>query len=134
MKMTEENSLERLNVTMDDVNAMIKKKEEIEEQIKAYYDVLEDVSWTQSYINSLGFEFPKSIILSVFYSRGLELRVHWLTLRVTHERMWIYTKSGRRDTTYHVSIRSLKHILLSLLFCIENKYNIQQSDEDHDPV
>uniref|UniRef100_A0A3P9HCS3 26S proteasome non-ATPase regulatory subunit 9 n=1 Tax=Oryzias latipes TaxID=8090 RepID=A0A3P9HCS3_ORYLA len=42
MKMTEENSLERLNVTMDDVNALIKKKEEIEEQIKAYYDVLED--------------------------------------------------------------------------------------------
>uniref|UniRef100_A0A8C7Z3U6 Proteasome 26S subunit, non-ATPase 9 n=1 Tax=Oryzias sinensis TaxID=183150 RepID=A0A8C7Z3U6_9TELE len=42
MKMTEENSLERLNVTMEDVNALIKKKEEIEEQIKAYYDVLED--------------------------------------------------------------------------------------------
>lgn len=30
-------------MTMDDVKNLIKKKDEIEEQIKAYYDVLEDV-------------------------------------------------------------------------------------------
>ncbi|RVE68158.1 hypothetical protein OJAV_G00088980 [Oryzias javanicus] len=42
MKMTEENSPEIPNVTIDDVNALIKKKDEIEEQIKAYFDVLED--------------------------------------------------------------------------------------------
>uniref|UniRef100_A0A3B4ZX92 Nas2 N-terminal domain-containing protein n=1 Tax=Stegastes partitus TaxID=144197 RepID=A0A3B4ZX92_9TELE len=29
-------------ITMDDVRNLIKKKDEIEEQIKAYYDVLED--------------------------------------------------------------------------------------------
>lgn len=29
---------------MDDVKNLIKKKDEIEEQIQAYYDVLEDVS------------------------------------------------------------------------------------------
>lgn len=32
------------DLTMDDVKNLIKKKDEIEEQIKAYYDVLEDVS------------------------------------------------------------------------------------------
>lgn len=32
-------------MTMDDVKTLIKKKDEIEEQIKAYYDVLEDVSF-----------------------------------------------------------------------------------------
>ncbi|XP_024130377.1 26S proteasome non-ATPase regulatory subunit 9 [Oryzias melastigma] len=42
MKMTEENSPEMSNITIDDVNALIKKKDEIEEQIKAYFDVLED--------------------------------------------------------------------------------------------
>lgn len=42
--MTEENSPEMSNITIDDVNALIKKKDEIEEQIKAYFDVLEDVS------------------------------------------------------------------------------------------
>lgn len=29
---------------MEDVQSLVKKKDEIEEQIKAYYDVLEDVS------------------------------------------------------------------------------------------
>lgn len=33
---------------MDDVRNLVKRKDEIEEQIKAYYDVLEDVSH-QSY-------------------------------------------------------------------------------------
>lgn len=46
MKTTGENSPEGSEVTMDDVKNLIKKKDEIEEQIKAYYDVLEDVSWT----------------------------------------------------------------------------------------
>ncbi len=44
MKMTGENSSGKLEVTMDDVKNLVKKKDEIEEQIKAYYDVLEDVS------------------------------------------------------------------------------------------
>lgn len=44
MKTTEENRSEGTEVTMDDVNNLIKKKDEIEEQIQAYYDVLEDVS------------------------------------------------------------------------------------------
>lgn len=30
---------------MEAVQSLIKKKDNIEEQIKAYYDVLEDVSW-----------------------------------------------------------------------------------------
>lgn len=41
MKMTNEISPE---TSMDDVKTLIKKKDDIEEQIKAYYDVLEDVS------------------------------------------------------------------------------------------
>ncbi|XP_034026276.1 26S proteasome non-ATPase regulatory subunit 9 [Thalassophryne amazonica] len=39
--MTEENS-SNLETSMDDVKNLIKKKDDIEEQIKAYYDVLED--------------------------------------------------------------------------------------------
>ncbi|XP_059194016.1 26S proteasome non-ATPase regulatory subunit 9 [Centropristis striata] len=42
MKMTEENSAGNSEITMDDVKNLIKKKDDIEEQIKAYYDVLED--------------------------------------------------------------------------------------------
>ncbi|XP_044052305.1 26S proteasome non-ATPase regulatory subunit 9 [Siniperca chuatsi] len=42
MKMTGENSSEKSEITMDDVKNLVKKKDEIEEQIKAYYDVLED--------------------------------------------------------------------------------------------
>uniref|UniRef100_A0A1A8CIA6 26S proteasome non-ATPase regulatory subunit 9 n=1 Tax=Nothobranchius kadleci TaxID=1051664 RepID=A0A1A8CIA6_NOTKA len=43
MKTTEENnSCGSSAITMDDVKNLIKKKDEIEEQIKAYYDVLED--------------------------------------------------------------------------------------------
>ncbi|XP_071387801.1 26S proteasome non-ATPase regulatory subunit 9 isoform X1 [Centroberyx affinis] len=42
MKMTEENGDGKSEITMDDVRNLIKKKDEIEEQIKAYYDVLED--------------------------------------------------------------------------------------------
>lgn len=42
--MTGENSSGNSEMTMDDVKNLIKKKDEIEEQIKAYYDVLEDVS------------------------------------------------------------------------------------------
>lgn len=44
MKMTTESSTGGSEMTMDDVKNLIKKKDEIEEQIKAYYDVLEDVS------------------------------------------------------------------------------------------
>ncbi|TMS03528.1 26S proteasome non-ATPase regulatory subunit 9 [Larimichthys crocea] len=42
MKMTGENSSLSSEITMEDVKNLIKKKDEIEEQIKAYYDVLED--------------------------------------------------------------------------------------------
>ncbi|KAM4578113.1 26S proteasome non-ATPase regulatory subunit 9 [Fundulus diaphanus] len=42
MKMTGENRAEGSEITMDDVKNLIKKKDDIEEQIKAYYDVLED--------------------------------------------------------------------------------------------
>lgn len=44
MKMTEENSAGKSEITMDDVKNLVKQKDDIEEQIKAYYDVLEDVS------------------------------------------------------------------------------------------
>lgn len=44
MKTTEENRSDGNEEAMDDVKNLIKKKDEIEEQIKAYYDVLEDVS------------------------------------------------------------------------------------------
>lgn len=46
MKVTMENSAGGSEITMDDVRRLIKKKDNIEEQIKAYYDVLEDVSVT----------------------------------------------------------------------------------------
>ncbi|XP_074493948.1 26S proteasome non-ATPase regulatory subunit 9 [Sebastes fasciatus] len=46
MKMTGENNVEntagKSDITMDDVKILVKKKDDIEEQIKAYYDVLED--------------------------------------------------------------------------------------------
>ncbi|XP_075955213.1 26S proteasome non-ATPase regulatory subunit 9 [Anarhichas minor] len=42
MKMTGENSAGKSETTMDDVKNLVKTKDEIEEQIKAYYDVLED--------------------------------------------------------------------------------------------
>ncbi|XP_064824362.1 26S proteasome non-ATPase regulatory subunit 9-like isoform X2 [Oncorhynchus masou masou] len=42
MKMTEENNDGNSTITMEDVQSLIKKKDTIEEQIKSYYDVLED--------------------------------------------------------------------------------------------
>ncbi|KAM3849766.1 26S proteasome non-ATPase regulatory subunit 9-like [Diretmus argenteus] len=42
MKMTGENNDGKSDITMNDVKNLVKKKDEIEEQIKAYYDVLED--------------------------------------------------------------------------------------------
>ena len=41
--MTEENNMGHSTITVEDVQTLVKKKDEIEEQIKAYYDVLEDV-------------------------------------------------------------------------------------------
>lgn len=43
MSFTTENSGLDSEMTMDDVKSLIKRKDDIEEQIKAYYDVLEDV-------------------------------------------------------------------------------------------
>ncbi|KAM6954428.1 26S proteasome non-ATPase regulatory subunit 9 [Aplochiton taeniatus] len=42
MKMTDENNDKASSITLDDVQNLVKKKDEIEEQIKAYYNVLED--------------------------------------------------------------------------------------------
>lgn len=42
MRLTEEAASQPADLTMEDVQDLIKKKDEIEEQIKAYYDVLED--------------------------------------------------------------------------------------------
>ncbi|XP_072289246.1 26S proteasome non-ATPase regulatory subunit 9 isoform X2 [Eucyclogobius newberryi] len=42
MRLTEEAAGERVDLTMDHVKTLIQKKDEMEEQIKAYYDVLED--------------------------------------------------------------------------------------------
>ncbi|XP_054629126.1 26S proteasome non-ATPase regulatory subunit 9 [Dunckerocampus dactyliophorus] len=42
MKMTDENIHASPEISTDDVKNLIKKKDDIEEQIKAYYDVLED--------------------------------------------------------------------------------------------
>ncbi|CAG5923475.1 unnamed protein product [Menidia menidia] len=42
MKITGESNSGSPDITMDDVKILIKRKDEIEEQIKAYYDVLED--------------------------------------------------------------------------------------------
>lgn len=50
MKMTGENTPANSEITMDDVRNLIKKKDNIEEQIKAYYDVLEDVSVCQTFL------------------------------------------------------------------------------------
>jgi len=44
MKMTEENSAGKSEMKMDDIKNMVKQKDDIEQQIKAYYGVLEDVS------------------------------------------------------------------------------------------
>uniref|UniRef100_A0A8C2KE94 26S proteasome non-ATPase regulatory subunit 9 n=1 Tax=Cyprinus carpio TaxID=7962 RepID=A0A8C2KE94_CYPCA len=44
MKMTEENNAVKPNVTEDDVRLLIKRKDDIEEQIKAYHDMLQTVS------------------------------------------------------------------------------------------
>ncbi|XP_023680330.1 26S proteasome non-ATPase regulatory subunit 9 [Paramormyrops kingsleyae] len=42
MKMTEENNDTESPITVEDVQRLVKKKDEIEEQIKAYFDMLED--------------------------------------------------------------------------------------------
>lgn len=102
MKMTGENRAEGSEITMDDVNNLIKKKDEIEEQIKAYHDVLEDVSWTptpQSYPGLCGDER----VSPVLYSKVSELRVPWLTLKATPEQILICTPSGTPGTIFHVS-------------------------------
>ncbi|XP_036383628.1 26S proteasome non-ATPase regulatory subunit 9 [Megalops cyprinoides] len=42
MKMTEENNNPNSTISIEDVQNLVKKKDQIEEQIKAYYDMLED--------------------------------------------------------------------------------------------
>lgn len=51
MKMTEENRREVSDITMDDVKILIKKKDDIEEQIRAYFDVLGDVSRSDMHVD-----------------------------------------------------------------------------------
>ncbi len=48
MKMTEENNAVKPIVT-EDVGLLIKRKDDIEEQIKAYYDMLQTVSSNHRY-------------------------------------------------------------------------------------
>lgn len=60
MKITMENSQEESEITMDDVRNLIKKKDNIEEQIKAYYEVLEDVSLTYIWYDLWGLATPPS--------------------------------------------------------------------------
>ncbi|XP_029365946.1 26S proteasome non-ATPase regulatory subunit 9 isoform X2 [Echeneis naucrates] len=80
MKMTEGNCSE---VTMDDVKNLIKKKDDIEEQIKAYYDVLEDglrvgdeVTEFGS-VNTANFQNLQNIAAVVQHSEGKPL---WVTV------------------------------------------------------
>lgn len=47
--MTEVNNAVEPSVTEEDVRLLIKRKEEIEEQIKAYYDMLQAVSSTHRF-------------------------------------------------------------------------------------
>lgn len=49
MKMTEENKAVKPSVTEEDVRLLIKRKDDIEEQIKAYYDMLQTVSSNRRY-------------------------------------------------------------------------------------
>lgn len=49
MKMTEENNAGKTNVTEEDVRLLIKRKDDIEEQIKAYHDMLQTVSSNHRY-------------------------------------------------------------------------------------
>ncbi|KAM8760626.1 26S proteasome non-ATPase regulatory subunit 9 [Acanthopagrus schlegelii] len=60
MKTTGGNSSGQSEITMEDVQNLVKKKDEIEEQIKAYYDVLEDqgVGVEEPLIDEEG--FPRS--------------------------------------------------------------------------
>ena len=51
MKMTEENRSEVADITMDDVKILIKRKDDIEEQIRAYFDVLGDVSLSDIHVD-----------------------------------------------------------------------------------
>lgn len=85
MKMTMENSPEELEITMDDVRNLIKKKDNIEEQIKAYYDVLEDVSLTYLVWYGGGVSYPtdkyqgrfKLVALVIFFDSKVS---GWKTL------------------------------------------------------
>uniref|UniRef100_UPI003AAA3EDD 26S proteasome non-ATPase regulatory subunit 9 isoform X2 n=1 Tax=Centroberyx gerrardi TaxID=166262 RepID=UPI003AAA3EDD len=81
MKLTEENSDGKSEITMDDVRNLIKKKDEIEEQIKAYYDVLEDGLRVGDEIIEFGtvntgnFQSLQNIASVVQHSEGKPLRV-----------------------------------------------------------
>ncbi|XP_061784115.1 26S proteasome non-ATPase regulatory subunit 9 [Nerophis lumbriciformis] len=60
MKMTDQNKPESPEASMEDVRSLIKKKDDIEEQIQAYYDVLEDqgVGLEASLVDTEG--YPRS--------------------------------------------------------------------------
>ncbi|XP_070759800.1 26S proteasome non-ATPase regulatory subunit 9 isoform X2 [Enoplosus armatus] len=81
MKMTEANSSGKSEITMDDVKNLVKKKDEIEEQIKAYYDVLEDGLRVGDEViefgsvNTENFQNLQNIASVVQHSEGKPLRV-----------------------------------------------------------
>jgi len=53
MKMTEVNNAVEPSVAERDVRLLMKRKDEIEEQIKAYYDMLQTVSSNHRYLYGL---------------------------------------------------------------------------------
>lgn len=65
--MTEVNNAVEPSVTEEDVRLLIKRKEDIEEQIKAYYDMLQAVSSNHRYfyvdLNMLSFRLEKDRLL-----------------------------------------------------------------------
>lgn len=116
MKMTEGNSSGKLEITMDDVKVLIKKKDEIEEQIKAYYDMLEDVS-EHSVTALAGSEVVRLTSVSafsLFHSRVLVFLNLWWMKKVIPELTSIYTKSGQRDTAFRVSLQHVDGVVFLL--------------------
>ncbi|XP_030634277.1 26S proteasome non-ATPase regulatory subunit 9 isoform X2 [Chanos chanos] len=81
MRMTDENNDEKRLISVEDVQRLIKKKDEIEEQIKAYYDVLEDGLLVGDEIiefgsvNSGNFQNLQNIASVVQHSEGKPLSV-----------------------------------------------------------
>ncbi|KAL0979394.1 hypothetical protein UPYG_G00184510 [Umbra pygmaea] len=77
MKMTEDNNAGVSTITMEDVQSLIKKKDNIEEQIKAYFAVLEDqsVGMEGPLVDAEG--FPRADV-NVYQIRNARHSIHCL--------------------------------------------------------